>query len=255
MKQVIIGYRANGAPIWRLAGSDPEGFSFLIGDDDADDDTDDDDADDTDDDTGDASDSGTASSSTGDDRWPPSREEWEALRDTARRATRQAVERKRALRDAGLPLKPGAKKKKATSDDGDGVDEVLDDRSAAFAEARERAKREQGTERALAKLALKSVLHEQGWSGSDLGIVHRMIDFDSVVVEVGDDGEVTAEGLDEQVEAIRKEVPSWFRKRSRRGAETVGASAVDGGPKPNQPEVRRQGWQKTLSDQLARGRR
>jgi hypothetical protein len=236
VKSVIIGYRRGGSPIWQIAGSEPEdGPGIFIEDDDSDDDSDD-----SDDDF--LFEQPTAGA--GED-WPPSREEWESLRSTARKATQQAVERKRLLREAGLPLK----RRKAAAPDGD-------DRQAAFDEARKKAAQESTTERALAKLALRAALHEAGWSGGDTGLATRMIDFGKVAVEVSDDGEVSAEGLAEQIEEIREAVPTWFRRRKGGGerTETVGAATVDGGVRGTPPTAKK-GWQAAMSDQLARGRR
>jgi hypothetical protein len=254
-KRWIIGW-VNGRPVYTLRGADGE-MSLIIDDgDDGDDDLDDDE----DDDGGEDGDAGaSASTASGRDDWPPTREEWERLRSTARNATRQAVRRKRIMREHGLS--PGGKtvasaekkpesgeKKTAAGDAGPS------DREAALAEARERSQREERLAGGLKRKALQAELREAGWIGEDFPLVARMIDFEAVEVDFDDAGDPVITGLADQVESIRGEIPAWFKKTTKQAekkkpTERAGAESVDGGHKPA-PPAPRAGWRQQVSNQL-----
>src|SRR5690606_16934120 len=87
----VVGYRANGKPIYNIAGGaiDVDSDDLVDGDDD--------DADDSDDDDEDTKDSWT----------PPSKEEFEKILAAKAKADSEAAARKRFLREAGLDPKTG----------------------------------------------------------------------------------------------------------------------------------------------------
>jgi len=250
----LIGW-VDGRPVYRLAGAD--GIDFLFEDDDG--------ADDTDDGSGDGDDDTTyipkggnaqrRQDDTDADDWkPPSREEWEKLRRTAKTATAQAVQRKRLLREQGINPRTGR-----PFSAGEAVEALAqsDDRSEALAAAREDAQRDTRYRSALATAELKARLTGAGWVGNDLKLVRRLIDMDAIDVEVSDDGDVAIEGLDEQIERIRAEVPGWFRRRRTSAGRSgggddgaTGAAEVDGGD-TGRPAARRQkSWKDALGSQF-----
>lgn len=236
----IIGRRADGAPIYALAGADGEVSLFIEADDE---DTATDDTSDSDSDADDDSAPDTDGKDREDDGWPPSREEWQALRQTARRATAQAVRRKALLREHGIPLR------------GKGEGDASSDREAAIREARQTSAREQGLEMGLKRAALSAALRAAGWVGDNLSLAARMVDFNQVDVEIDSTGGAVVSGLDEQVSRIQKEIPAWFKQRSsERRVELVGAEVVDGGHQGAAPAPAGS-WRTRLSDQLGGKRR
>src|SRR5690606_15551094 len=90
----VVGYRANGKPIYNIAGGAIDIDTSDVVDDD-DDDNDDDETDDTDDEG--AKDSWT----------PPSKEEFDKILAAKAKADSEAAARKRFLREAGLDPKTG----------------------------------------------------------------------------------------------------------------------------------------------------
>lgn len=250
-KRLIIGW-VNGSPVYALRGADSGGqVSLLIDDGDDDEDLDDDEDDDPDGDAGGSGDGQGDVDRQGDD-WPPSRDEWNRVRHTARVATRQAVERKRLLREHGLT--PSGRKSGEAAADGEagGKTAAASDREAAIAEARERSQREDRLVMGLKRKALQAELREADWVGDDFKLASRMIDFDAVDLEFDDAGEPVVVGLSEQVAAMRQEIPAWFRrqrKTAERPVERSGAEAVDGGHRAA-PPAQKPGWRRQVSDQL-----
>jgi len=226
----------------------------------------------------------------GEDYEPPTPEQWKRVTESLRKANNEAGRRRviakqlerlgidgdsldEWLLDRGIDPSNGER----ITDDGDGSQGDGEDGEEGRRSGRnrvetatERRRAEQrGHARAEAKykpgmamFATEAALHGAGWSGNDMGLVLRLIDIGAIDVEF--DGEVpTVYGLDEQIEQIKKEFPSWFRggrpaaTAERRPARRAagGVREVDGG------ERRRSGgrqptWKDLVDRQLTgRGRR
>lgn len=239
MRSRIIGWRSNGAPIFALHGSTGP-ISLFIGDDD-DDDSDDSNEDDDDDEDNDDDDDGQEER---EDWRPPTQAEWVRLQDKVKKVTRESVERKNLLRENGIPLKPG----KTTTQNG-GTEEP-GSRAALLAEAKAQARAEGAQNKALARLAALDRLRDSGWNGKGKSQIGKLIDIDRLDIEVGPDGELTIEGLDEQIEEIRTELPEWFRRRRAEVTrDRTGAASVDGQRKPAPPKPSK-GWRREVSDRF-----
>lgn len=243
----VVGYRANGKPIYNIAGGDGR----VEVDDDVDDDDDDsDDADDSDDE--DTKDSWT----------PPSKEEFEKILAAKAKADSEAAARKRFLREAGLDPKTGKPVSKPQVkfdlglDDDDDEDEDEDEkprnrksdvspnstqldpkkiqreldrqleREVARTEQRER-------DRALTLLvAVPEALEDAGFNPKNLKRALKLLDLDSVTVD--SDGEI--EGLNEQIDELKADFPEFFKRtRMRDAAKEVADTKTVGGGKKNAP--------------------
>lgn len=256
----ILGYRANGKPIYNIAGGDGR---IEVG---SDDDDDDDDVDDNDDDDSDNDDK---------NEWvPPSKEEFEKLMAAKSKADSEAAARKRFLRDAGLDPKTGkpVSKPKVEFDlDDDSDDEGDDDtrkpeakspsqvdvrktqrdlqrqleREVAKAETRER-------ERALTLVsAVPEALSEAELNPKYLKRALKLMDLDSV--EVDSDGEV--DGLLEQIDELKKDFPEFFKRtRMKDAAKDVADVKTVGGGRKKAPESKANlGWADQIAAAIQRG--
>jgi hypothetical protein len=242
----VVGYRANGKPIYNIAGGAIDVDSDDLVDDD------DDDAEDSDDDE-DVKDSWT----------PPSKEEFDKILAAKAKADSEAAARKRFLREAGLDPKTGKPVSKPQvkfdlglddDDDSDDEDEVekprgrksdvspnstqldpkkiqreLDrqlEREVARTEQRER-------DRALTLLvAVPEALEDAGFNPKNLKRALKLLDLDSVSVD--SDGEI--EGLNEQIDELKQDFPEFFKRtRMRDAAKEVADTKTVGGGKKTAP--------------------
>jgi hypothetical protein len=156
---------------------------------------------------------------TTDDEWvPPTRDEWEDILDKKRRADSEAASRKRWLRDLGYDPKTGQKLSSGSETDSDSVDRGGAAKPVQVDTAALETAVTTKTEAVFVALA------EAGVGPRSLARVSRMIDKKSITID--EDG---IEGLAEQVDALKAELPELF-KRSRT-APVADVSAVGGGKK------------------------
>lgn len=179
---------------------------------------------------------------------PPSREEFEEILKSKRSANKEAMERRRYLEAHGIDWKTG--EKRTADDDADKPTATAKTETAKRAAERAAAKVEMRYKPALAKMAVKSALTDAGWNGKDTSMVMKLIDLDDIAVD--DDGEVT--GISDQVEAIRAEFPSWFKKTREPKSETGGSREVDGGRKAVPAGGKaKNSWADDVASRLMRG--
>lgn len=222
-----IGLRKNGAPIWPVLG----GAIDVEPDE-------------------------NESADEEEEEWtPPTREDYEKLLNSKRAANKEAMDRRRFLEAHGIDWKTGerhgADEGEREGDEPKTPTTSPKTESAKRAAERAAAKVELKYKPAVAKLAVKNALADAGWAGKDLGLVMKLIDLDDVSVD--DDGEIT--GVSDQIEALKAEFPSWFKKKRDPNAETGGAREVDGGKgKTAVPTGDKNGWAETMAARLMRGR-
>jgi len=252
--KTIVGYRANGKPIYNIAGGSGE-VTVSESDEDveSDDSDDDDDKDDTTEDT-----------------WtPPTREVWEKTVAAKAKADSEAAARKRYLREAGLDPKTGKPIEKPTleidlEDDDDVVQKDDTKKDDGFSREKLEKVFERNLEREVAKAeqrvrsqvtplisAVPEALADAGWNGKNMGRMLRLLDLDSV--EVDSDGEIT--GLAEQVAGLKEDFPEFF-KRSRMkdvAKDVADASTVGAGKKKAPASEEEQDFKARLKNQILRG--
>jgi hypothetical protein len=256
---VVLGYRANGKPIYNIAGG-----SVDVTDDDVTD-SDDNDSDDTDD-----------SDSSEDDWVPPSREDWQKILDAKKKADSEAAQRKRWLRDNGFDPKTGkpiAKPSVDLSDDDDDLDvnpktKKKDDADAEDLLRASREKLEKTFQRQLERETAKAetrgrstaynlisevpaALEEAGWNGKNLPRMIKLLDLDSV--EIDEDG-VDAEALSNQVAELKKDFPEFFKRtRMKDAAKEIADTGTVGGGKKKAPASEEDlDWKARMKLQLQR---
>lgn len=257
--KAVVGYRANGAAIYNVAGGAAD--LSVADDSDADDDVDDNDADDADD-----------SGVHPDDAWvPPTREDWLKLQADKKKADSEAAARKRYLRDAGFDPKTGEKVQKPSvqlDDDDDASDTTVVD-SATTKPPFDRDKLEKNFQRQLERETQKAegsgrkaayslisevpaALETAGWNGKNLTRMIKLLDLDAV--EIDADG-VDAEALDSQVAELKKDFPEFFKRaRMRDAAKDVADTAVAGGGKKQAPaSTEDMDWKTRMKMQLLQG--
>lgn len=255
----IVGYRANGSPIYNIAGGDGR---IEVG-------TDDDDNDDSDDDEQDEDEDEK-------DEWvPPTKDEFEKVLAAKAKADSEAAARKRFLRDAGFDPKTGkaVSKPKFELDDDSDDDDSDDDTSGRKPEAksptqvdtrkvqrdlqrqleREVVKAEhRERERGLALVsAVPEALEEAGFNTKHLKRALKLIDFDAV--EVDSDGEI--DGLLEQIDELKNDFPEFFKRtRMREAAKDVADTKTVGGGRKKAPESKADdSWQDRIAQAIQRG--
>ena len=244
----VVGYRANGKPIYNIAGG-----AIDVSSDDLVDAGDDDDVDDSDDDD---------DEDTKDSWTPPSKEEFDKILAAKAKADSEAAARKRFLREAGLDPKTGKPVSKPQVkfdlglDDDDDTDTDEDEkprgrksdvspnstqldpkkiqreldrqleREVARTEQRER-------DRALTLLvAVPEALEDAGFNPKNLKRALKLLDLDSVSVD--SDGEI--EGLNEQIDELKQDFPEFFKRtRMRDAAKEVADTKTVGGGKKTAP--------------------
>jgi hypothetical protein len=245
----VVGYRANGKPIYNIAGGAIDVTTDDLVDDGDDDDDDVDEPDDSDEDSG--------------DKWvPPSKEEFDKILAAKAKADSEAAARKRFLREAGLDPKTGkpVSKPKVKFDLGLEDDDDADDDDDASVKPRkpdvspnstqldpkkiqreldrqlerEVARTEQRErDRALTLLvAVPEALEDAGFNPKNLKRALKLLDLDSVTVD--SDGEI--EGLNEQIDELKADFPEFFKRtRMKEAAREVADTKTVGGGKKTAP--------------------
>jgi hypothetical protein len=251
----VIGYRANGKPIYTVAGGSI--------------DVTDDDVTDSDDDNDDAE---TDDSDKPEDEWtPPSREDWQKVLDAKKKADSEAAARKRFLRDNGFDPKTGEPIKKPSvkldDDDSDATPAVKKNEDDA-SKAVDREKLEQTFQRQLERETAKAetrgrstayslisevpaALEEAGWNGKNLPRMIKLLDLNSV--DIDDDG-VDAEALSSQVAELKKDFPEFFKRQRMKDAakDIADTGAVGGGKKKAPASEEDLDWKARMKLQLTR---
>lgn len=249
----VVGYRANGKPIYNVAGGASD---VVITGDDSDDD------DDTDDDTDDAD-------TTSDDDWtPPSRETWEKTLAAKQKADSEAAARKRYLRDAGIDPKTGQKidKPSVKLEDDDSTDTSKPDADQAKGFDREKfeaqfqrqldrevTKAERGGRASAYALIheVPSALEEAGWNGKNLPRMIKLLDLDAL--EIDQDG-IDSDQLKAHVDDLKKDFPEFFKRQRMKDVakDLPDTSAVGGGKKQAPASEEELDWKARMKMQLTR---
>jgi hypothetical protein len=133
---------------------------------------------------------------------PPTKQEWEAFQAKYKKANASDAARRKRIEEL---------EKKGESETDAKVREAVEQATKSERD---------GADRIAIGKGLKAALAEAGYTGSQ-DVARRLIDTDAL--EVDDDGEVN--GLDEQIRALKKELPEKFRRN--------GSSSVDGGDRVN----------------------
>lgn len=246
---VVLGYRANGKPIYNIAG----GADDVVIDDDTDDDEDDDSVD--------------SDANSDADKWtPPTKEDYEKLLAGKAKADSEAAARKRFLRDAGFDPKTGKpiSKPSVVADDEDDDDSDPGDQQTSPGFNREKFEKQfqrqldrevQKAERTGRTSAysliheVPSALEEAGWNGKNLPRMIKLLDLDSV--EIDSDG-IDADALADQVSELKKDFPEFFKRaRMKEAVKEVADTATAGGGKKQAPASEEdQDWKSRLKAQI-----
>jgi hypothetical protein len=234
----VVGYRANGKPIYNIAGGSIDiDTNDLVDNGDDDDDADEDDSDE-------------------DDYIPPTKEEFQKLLAAKQKADSEAAARKRFLREAGIDPKTGkpiAKPKIVLDDlddDDDDSDDEVDQREARKAikgEGKAKSDKvfQRQLEREIAKTerrirdeatvllaAVPTALNEAGWNGRNLERMIKLLDLDDIHVD--SDGEI--DGLQDQIDSLKEDFPEFFkRQRMKEAAKEVADTKTVGGGRKTAP--------------------
>lgn len=249
---IVVGYRANGKPIYNIAGGASD--VVITGDDS-------DDEDETDDDTDDAE-------TSSDDEWtPPSRETWEKTLAAKQKADSEAAARKRFLRDAGFDPKTGEKVEKPSvkleDDDstdtkepaGDGKGFDRDKFESQFQRQldREVTKAERTGRTSAYSLIheVPSALEEAGWNGKNLPRMIKLLDLDAL--EIDQDG-IDADQLKAHVDDLKKDFPEFFKRARMKDVakDLPDTGAVGGGKKQAPASEEELDWKARMRNQLTR---
>lgn len=164
---------------------------------------------------------------------PPTREDYERLLAESRKASSEAANRKRMLRELGYdkngnPLNPtNDSEEKPRSQPASGNRAV--------------------SEKAIAKKyeAIYSGLATAGVPAGQLSRVARLIDASAVVVD--EDG---IEGLSEQIESLRTDYADFFKRPRTKAAD---AAVVGGGKKPVAPTKTSRTWEDEVRERFNKG--
>lgn len=245
----VVGYRANGKPIYNIAGGSVD---VATDDDESDEDVEDDDADEE-----------------VEDEWvPPTKAEFDRLLAEKKKADSEAAARKRLLRDAGLDPKTGKPvvKPKLTldlDDDDEDDEEDVAPKKPNKGESRTRNNKafERQLEREIAKTerrvrdeatvlmaAVPDALSEAGWNGKNLPRMLKLLDLDEIHVD--SDGDI--DGLTDQIAELKADFPEFFkRQRMREAAKEVADTKTVGGGRKNAPASKEDlDWTSRLKNQL-----
>lgn len=257
-----IGYLSSGKPVYPVIGGSSDAFDVEPDDADTEEEEELDDADD------DTPDDGKGK------YVPPSRAEWLKVQASLTKANAQAKQRREALADREKKLQElqdkdaereadaerralldGARPKKKAAEGGGGAPApVLPDGVLTKAQVRQQmaqATRE-AEERTASKFrgiavnqAARAALASSGVQTSNVSRLVRLLDLDEV--QIDDDGEIV-EGLDEQIEALKADLPQLFRpaeaeKPKPRRAPAPRVSASDRAAVEERP--------RTTADQMA----
>lgn len=256
--KTIVGYRANGMPVYNIAGGASD---VVTGDDD--------------DESGVSIDSGSADSDDDDDEddrneqdsWtPPSREDYLKLIADKKKADSEAAARKRFLRDAGLDPKTGVKVEKPTveledeDDDEDSTKESKGFNKEKYVQQFERQlEREVSKAERSGRVSAYALIHEvpaaletAGWNGKNLARMTRLLELDDL--EIDSDG-IDAEALVSKVDGLKKDFPEFFKRTRMKDAakEVADTAAVGGGAKQAPASEEDLDWKAKMKLQLHRG--
>lgn len=245
----VLGYRADGRPIYPVAGgSEPAPEPAAEPDPEPE--------------PGDSPDP-----EGGPDDWqPPTREEWEAQQASLKRASAEAANRRKWLRAHGIDPKtgeklqpdpepepvPAAQPQDPTAPQGLSEADVKRFVDKAVAETQLKGVRQM---RAFA-VGFNEELAKAGWNGSRLGHLMKLIDLDGI--DIDDDGEIT--GLAEQIEELKAEWPEFFKRNRSTVAKPGGVSGQNGTPAGNvdtadkkPPAPQPKSWAEQVAEKLIRG--
>lgn len=186
-----------------------------------------------------------------DDEWiPPTRGDWEKLRDALKRNNAQNARLRHTektlkrlnitdlgefLAQHGIDPTSGQKLADELEDGApEGEDEATPATPATTATktktttAQDRARRALELQRAadrasaeaealykpaLVTTAARAAFMDAGWASKDFGLAMRLLDLDEIGVDFGETGEAELIGLEEQIERVKKSFPALFRKR------------------------------------------
>lgn len=248
----VVGYRANGMPIYNVAGGASD---VVITGDDGDED------DETEDDT---EDEGTST-----EEWvPPTRDVWEKTVAAKQKADSEAAARKRFLRDAGFDPKTGEKvtKPSVQLEDDDSTDTSKSDADKAPGFDREKfeaqfqrqldrevTKAERGGRASAYSLIheVPSALEEAGWNGKNLPRMIKLLDLDAL--EIDQDG-IDSDQLKSHVDDLKKDFPEFFKRQRMKDVakDLPDTSAVGGGKKQAPASEEELDWKARMKMQLTR---
>ena len=243
----VLGFRADGRPIYPIAGG-AEGDPVVGAD-------------------ADPAEPDDGAPEPEDDWAPPTREEWEAQQAKLRTASGEAAARRKFLRAHGIDPKTGNKlQPDPDPEPADGTADRKDDGPHGVSPAdMQRAVDRAVTEAQLTgrrqmrtfAVGFNKALGDAGWNGTRLDSLMKLLDLEDVDF---DEGEIT--GLVEQLDTLKTEWPEFF-KRTRNPASTsnsAGSSGQNGVPaakvdaadkKPPEPEPK--DWAERLARQATRG--
>ncbi len=248
----VVGYRANGKPIYNIAGG-----SIDV----------------TDDDIADEDDEEVEEDETEvEDEWvPPTKEQFEKLLAEKAKADSESAARKRLLRSAGLDPKTGQPipKKPSLEDLEDEEDDEEDEAAAkAAAKGEGKARSDKAFQRQLAReiakterrirdeatvliSAVPAALNDAGWNGRNLDRMLKLLDLDDI--QVDSDGEI--DGLQDQIDELKKDFPEFFkRQRMKEAAKEVADTKTVGGGKKTAPAADADlDWTARLKNQFLTG--
>lgn len=231
----VVGYRANGKPIYNIAG----GSIDVDSDDIVDDGEEHDDSDDS------------------EDEWvPPTKEEFDRILAAKAKADSEAAARKRFLREAGFDPKTGkpVSKPKITLEDLDDDDDDSDEEEVArkVVKGETKAKSDKAFQRSLEReiakterrvrdeattlmAAVPEALSEAGWNGKNLSRMLRLLDLDEIHVD--SDGEI--DGLTDQITELKADFPEFFKRtRMKEAAKEVADTKTVGGGRKQAPSAK-----------------
>jgi hypothetical protein len=243
----ILGFRADGRPIYPIAGGSEPAPEPTSGDP----------APEPDDDP---------EPGVEPDGWtPPTREEWEAHQASLRRASAEAANRRKWLKAHGIDPKTGSK----LDPDPEPAPDPAPQDPAAVPQGMSEADVKRLMDKAVAETQLKGVrqmraftvgfneeLAKAGWNGTRLGHLMKLIDLDGI--DVDDDGEIT--GLTEQIEELKTDWPEFFKRQRAVPSKSGGGSGQNGTPAGNvdtadkkAPAPEPKGWAEQVAEKLMRG--
>lgn len=230
-----VGLLRSGRPVWPVLGASPDH------DEGGGDDPDDDGGDDAD---GEGQDDAGKPPAGG---WtPPSKADWDALQAKQTRANKESARRRKQIEtlQAEIETLKGAQQKAGADAD---AAKTAAELAAAQQKVDAATKREQAAMRAAARRAIIAAGYNGARDGKVLpslvGMVH-LADLD-----IDDDGEVL--GLDDQIEAIKAELPALFAPPEPEKPQRRPAPRVEQGEKKAPPEE--QSWIDRLHRQVTGG--
>jgi hypothetical protein len=185
------------------------------------------------------------------DNWePPTKEDYEKLVNAKREASHEAAQRRKFLAKHGIDPKTG-EKLNPTHDNGTKDNSTQIDVDREIAKAVTKVEVEFGRRTQTLIPALLSELEEQGWNGRNVKRLLQFIELDDVEI----DGDRIV-GLTEQVDALKKDLPEWFRKSRNSNVSNASKqdNRMDGAqkPSPKNPPGKAQ-WAQIAGTKLFKG--